>query len=200
MTTETETAAAAECSCCGEPLMPEEIEYPQTDTDGDGGNICNECYHEHYEFTCCRCCNYGHVDDQHEMLVVFEEQYAHGKLSIIMPGVYRITGSPYHGGPLIGRGYLNSDVLVRIADVNPDMDGNGYPCGHLCKECQDNVTAQFSGWCRVCLSQQNSCLYVRLGKWKDPPACTKYAWSRSKIVCANCRHEHRGAWERMGKR
>lgn len=180
------------CAFCGNDLSKEEIESPRLDDDGD--SICDECYHEKYEFTCCDCQEYGHIDDQHEMLVVFEAVHA-SEGGDVEPGIYRIIGGPYHGGPLIGSGYLFRSSLERIGDVNPDMDGNGYDCGHLCKDCQGHVNAQKTARCSVCKTTQSSCLRVKLGSWKDFEA-NKYQWTQTKTVCAACRHAHRGAWKR----
>ena len=101
----------------------------------------------------------------------------------------------YFGGPLIGSGCLYGNRLKRIADVNPDMDGNGYPCGHLCIDCQGHIKAQFAAKCSVCKQQSDSCLRVKLGSWKDFKASV-YSWTRFKVVCADCRHQHKGAWQR----
>lgn len=192
------TTTATECSLCGNKLDSDELENPQLDRD-DGDPICDECHHEKYEFTCCQCCNYGDVADQHNMLVVFEETPSSGgptgATRTILPGVYRIKQGPYYGGPIIGGGYLFGDNLERIASVNPDMDGEGYPCGHLCLECQGHLLAQFTGRCSVCRQTTDSCLRVKLGSWKDFEA-HKYQWTRFKNVCAACRHAHRGAWRR----
>lgn len=179
------TAKAIECCLCGDPLDGEEADNPYLD---DGDVICNDCYHERYEFTCCCCAEYGHVDDQHKLLVVFEET------SRVTPGIYRIGILPYYTDCLIGSGWLHPESLTRIADLNPDMDGNGYPCGHLCARCQSKVLAQKPGKCSACGQKAASCLRVRLGSWKDFDA-GQYQWTRPKIVCAKCRHEHRGSWK-----
>jgi hypothetical protein len=190
-------AQATDCSRCGNKL--EYPEDPDLDRD-DNEPICSECYHDQYEFTCCCCCEYGDVADQHNMLIVFEELYSHGATRTVGPGIYRILGGPYYGGPLIGSGWLYGDRLERVADVNPDMDGEGYPCGHLCLGCQEKVLAQFAAKCSVCKTDSASCLRVKLGSWKDFKASV-YQWTRPKVLCAACRHKHRGAWEiakRMG--
>lgn len=198
MKTKSKAPVISECSFCGDSLDIEESESPRTDP-RDEQPICDECYHEHFEFTCCDCCNYGDVADQHNLLVVFEVVSSMGGPREISPGIYRIKEGPYHGGPIIGSGYLYGDNLERIADVNPDMDGEGYPCGHLCLECQKNVLAQLKAKCSMCSKDSPSCLRVKLGSWKDFEA-NKYQWTRPKIVCADCRHAHRGAWQRTDKK
>lgn len=83
-------ATAIECSFCGGPLEDEEAENPRLDPD-DGEPMCDDCYHDHCEFTCCCCAEYGETKDQHNMLVVgvlFEsasrklEGFRRGKVSV----------------------------------------------------------------------------------------------------------------------
>ena len=189
---------ASKCSFCGDALDIEESGNPHTDPN-DGEPVCDDCYHEHFEFTCCDCQEYGDVKDQHNLLVVFEEvDSCGGPTRKVAPGVYRIKEGPYHGGPIIGSGYLYGGNLKRIADVNPDMGGNGYPCGHLCLECQNRVLSQFKAKCSICSKESPSCLRVKLGSWKDFKA-NKYQWTRPKVVCAGCRHAHKGSWRRADK-
>jgi hypothetical protein len=176
-----------ECSFCGEPLDGEESDSPRLDPD-DGKPTCDDCYHEHFEFTCCCCQNYGEVADQHNLLVVLEET------SDVKPGVYKVVDKPYYTQGMIGSGWLHPWALERIADLNPDIGDDGYPCGHLCLECQRHILAQFTGKCSVCGLTTASCLKVKLGSWKDFKAL-KYQWTRRKNVCATCRHNHRGSWK-----
>jgi hypothetical protein len=87
-----------ECEWCGEELTQEEINEPVA-----GQAICEDCYHEHYEFTCSRCCNYEHIDCQHCWLVVFEPIDDFDKRdSEIQPGIYEIVDYPYYGGMMLG--------------------------------------------------------------------------------------------------
>lgn len=113
----TATAEKMECTRCGKHLDDEERENPRKDDDGD--IICDECHHDKYEFTCCDCQNYGDVEDQHNMLVVFEEvDSMGGPERTVQPGIYRIAeeGS-YYGGPIIGEGWLHGE-----------RGGAGHPC------------------------------------------------------------------------
>lgn len=186
-------AKPTKCDMCGEPFSGEDIDHPFV---VDGEVVCEECHHEHCEFTCCKCANYGDAADQHNLLVVFEEQSSMGGDGKVQPGVYRVTGHPYHGGFMIGSSWLYSDNLECIADVNPGMDSEGYSCGHLCLKCQGDVLAQFVGECCICTTRQPSCLKVKLGSWKDYKA-NKYQWTKAMVVCAKCRHDHKGAVERQ---
>jgi hypothetical protein len=186
------TKTEVECSYCGDPLDLEESQSPRIDPDDDTP-VCDECWHDKFEFTCCRCCEYGDVADQHNLLIVFED------IGKVIPGVYKVIDRPYYTHAMIGSGWLHEWALERIADLNPDMDGNGYPCGHLCLNCQSGLLAQFTGKCSVCKSESPGCLRVKFGSWKDFDA-GKYQWTRAKAMCPKCRHEHRGAWKRIGGR
>lgn len=190
----TKTKRRIKCSWCKQWLSDEERESPRKDPDGKKP-CCDECYHEHFEFTCCCCCNYGDNEDQHNMLVVFQECSSMGGPSReVFPGVYKVNVGPYHGSCMIGSGWLYSDKLERIADLNPGMDGEGYPFGHLCLECQGHVAAQFSDRCVKCKTDKASCLAVTLGSWNDFKA-KKWQTTKTLVVCADCRHAHKGSWK-----
>ena len=49
-------AIATECAYCGEPLTDEEVANPIEHEAKD--LICDDCYHENYEFACCDCCGF----------------------------------------------------------------------------------------------------------------------------------------------
>src|ERR1700722_18101083 len=91
------------CTSCGEPFDEEEREGPHYERTDKGKNIrsrpiCDQCFHDEYEFTCCWCKEYGDVEDQHKMLVVFEEcANFDNRDARILPGLYRITDGPYYG-------------------------------------------------------------------------------------------------------
>lgn len=116
------------CEWCGEQFSKEEIESTREK------GMCDECFHEHREFTCCRCDEYEEKKHQHRFLVVFEPTDSWGGTNI-QPGIYEIIEYPYHGGPMIGRGYLFGRSL-RNLNKTVDWESNGYPCGHLCLWCQ----------------------------------------------------------------
>lgn len=127
-------ATKKECEWCGEPLTIEEIEYPPKE-----GLICDDCYHDHYEFECCICCNYGHVDHQHDFLVVGGKGVRWCGRGPVHRGIYAVLKGPYFGGPMIGSGYLFREALKKVAKLPPKLRMDGYPCGHLCKECQNKL-------------------------------------------------------------
>lgn len=119
-----------ECEWCGNDLTQEEIDDPEPE-----GTICQECYHEHFEFTCCRCCKYDHIDYQDMWLVVFEavEDFDERDREI-QPAIYEIVGFPYYGGSLLGSSWLHGRKL-RLMSAKIDFDDDGYACGHLCRVC-----------------------------------------------------------------
>jgi hypothetical protein len=129
------------CSRCEQQLDEEERANPQKDGDDV---ICDECYCELFHFECCLCCECGHVDDQHNMIVVFEPDEAFDEDGR-PAGVYAVTGCPYYGGSMLG-GHLFARHLSWIAPIPSRTHGasteryyatgNGHPCGHLCLECQ----------------------------------------------------------------
>lgn len=126
-------ALATECFYCGRPLDDEERENPETDTSGN--TLCDDCHHDHFEFTCCRCENYEHVDHQHEVLVVFDDDLE------VPPGVYRIIDMPYYTQGMIGDSWLHPRCLERLCDLPPELGGKDwdYPCGHLCRKCREEI-------------------------------------------------------------
>jgi len=126
------TEITHDCNCCGCELDGEEQESPRLDADGDP--ICDGCYQERYEFTCCWCEELEHIDHQHKLLVVDNAEEAG------MPrGVYEIVRKPYYADGMI-EGHLYEDALKRIADVPDGLKIEWYPCGHLCKRCQGKIT------------------------------------------------------------
>lgn len=128
------------CEQCGTIERINDDETPSKDDDGDA--ICDECYHDNYEFACCVCQEYGHVDDQHNMIAVFdpeifgEDDAKYGWRR----GVYMVISSPYYTSAMIGHGWLHTWALDWIGEIPRDKgefeSPQGYPCGHLCDECQ----------------------------------------------------------------
>ncbi len=114
------------CEYCGENLSPEEIANPIPE-----GAICESCYHEHFEFTCYRCQNYDHEDEQHKMLVIAEE------CGGLPRGVYRITDFPYYTSNYFDMRW-NKFNLEWIGPMPEELSAEdvNYPSGHLCRDCQ----------------------------------------------------------------
>lgn len=118
-----------ECEYCGSDLTQEEIENPEPE-----GALCEDCYHEHFEFTCSRCCNFDHVDYQDIWLVVFQTVSNFPERGEIQPGIYEIIAFPYHGGIMLGEAWLHGGSLRRTP-AGIDFTSGNYACGHLCREC-----------------------------------------------------------------
>ena len=114
--------------------------------------VCDDCYHDHFEFTCCACEEYGEVEDQHKYLVVFEA------VDDVEPGIYRIKYKPYFTSGLIGSSWLHPRTLDKVKDLpvrwlayvsitgkdifrelKAEEQDDGYPCGHLCADCQKAI-------------------------------------------------------------
>lgn len=115
------------CTSCGDALEPCEIDHPRSP---DEPGLCDACYREFYEFTCCWCEGSEDLAYQHILLVVFDAAAA----GISLPGVYRIDRMPYYSQPAIGAGRLWEDCLTWLGFL-PACQGGDYPCGHLCRRC-----------------------------------------------------------------
>lgn len=125
------------CALCGVELKTDPGEEPYRDEDDDA--ICCDCYGEHYLFACCGCRELGHIEDQHNMVVVFDADGA-GLPDGWTPGLYLVTDRPYYTSAWVGAGWLHANRLERIAEVPSKAKGDGHPCGHLCLECQHKAT------------------------------------------------------------
>ncbi len=128
---------AAKCAWCGYDLDDEERECPRLDSQDEP--ICDNCYHESYEFTCCNCENYDDQDIQHEMLVVLVPTSAsYGDK--VQPGVYRITDGPYWSTDYFSS-CLHAYQLAWLCSLPDSLqdDDSYYPVGHLCRDCQKKM-------------------------------------------------------------
>lgn len=129
------------CSLCGDSLNKEEIESPRRDADDEP--ICDDCYHEDYEFTCVWCEEYGETDDQHNLLIVLDADIVRIESAeeYLKPGVYQIVKRPYYGTD-----YFDSWILWKaiswLCPLPWDPDEHYCPCGHLCLSCQNKIWEQ----------------------------------------------------------
>ena len=89
-----------------------------------------------YDFPCAWCQEDGDVKDQHNYLLVFDEDEAG-----LVPGVYRITGHPYSTSTLIGEESLDRWHIQYIGALPSTLNikRQWYPCGHLCHACQGKM-------------------------------------------------------------
>ena len=140
-----------ECSCCGEVL--------EEDADGDPYDygeeeLCNDCYHEKYEFTCCACEEYGHVNDQHKFVVVFDREAG------VEPGIYRIIDTPYYVDAILYSWLLSRSLTLLASlpfqwlayisttgrrvyhELIEGQNSSGYAAANLCGDCQKALLNQ----------------------------------------------------------
>ena len=62
------------CTRCEQELSQEERSSPYRDEDADNGVICDECWREHYCFSCFWCDEYAeNVDGPGHLFVIAEE-------------------------------------------------------------------------------------------------------------------------------
>lgn len=153
---------APPCSWCGERLDIQEVAGPYTDDCGEP--ICDDTYHEEFQFICHWCENYEDKDREcavGSLFAIFEPVPAqkpirfHGGKAVpipvwydenqgeMLPGIYRVTKWPMHGDDMLS-GWLYADAFERIRDLTEEMQTNGgyaeYPCGPLCRECEKKLT------------------------------------------------------------
>lgn len=122
-----------ECDWCGNKLDPEERESPRRDAQNKP--MCDDCYREHFEFTCAICQNYAPKDEEGRigLCIVVAEDW----VCTAGAGIYRVLAWPMFGQPLIGCGHMYEDAIQRVADC-PDpktIDTQGAPCGYVCAAC-----------------------------------------------------------------
>jgi len=121
------------CEWCGRRLTDEEIEYPNSKDE----RICDECHHEHYEFTCCWCEEYENKDYEEKYVVLTEP--TEGLHSELSPGVYEVVKRPYFRGDW----YLES-ALRRLGDVPSDFPNIADSSGMLCRYCEERIKTCFA--------------------------------------------------------
>lgn len=124
-------AKVIKCTWCDQELSDDELEAPYSTEDNE--ILCDECYYEEYEFTCCWCEEHGLQKNQHKILVIFDENEAD------MPvGVYEITHFPYYTDDMLSM-WLTKWALKKLTDLPEGLEQGYYPCGHLCKSCQGKI-------------------------------------------------------------
>lgn len=122
-----------ECPWCGKEMNDEERESPRFDSDGKP--MCDDCYHQEYEWTCAKCEEYEHEDYRggiNCLFVVIDDEEAG-----VPVGTYRVKEHPYYDSDLFSSSFLQ----WAIEQVDGNTHGlteektDYYPVGHLCREC-----------------------------------------------------------------
>ena len=152
----TATLEAVKCDCCGEPLDDEEAESPRIDKH-TGKPICDECYHEHFEFECQWCEESDEKDREMaigslcvilqptpcDSLRLYGASSPHwlrigdDYRSHMMPGVYRVVRWPVYCSNMLSE-WLYADAFEWFSPL-PDVLKGGehwYHAGGLCRSCQ----------------------------------------------------------------
>jgi hypothetical protein len=118
------------CRNCGERFDPEYVGGWVPDL----GDCCDNCYLDN-TFECCACHERDSETSQRQMLVIS------GNVRFLSAGrakhgIYRVIKCPYYGGPIIGECHLYDESLEYLMALPPGIDTDDYPCGHLCRQCQ----------------------------------------------------------------
>jgi len=128
------TAETVLCEWCGSAFDdPAERDDPRRDANGEP--ICDQCYEDEFQYRCCWCGEYEEIEHRHKLVVVAEPQ---GFRPRIYRGIYRIVSLPYYADGMI-QGWLFAHALKKICPLPEGIDTRDYPCGHLCRECQQKV-------------------------------------------------------------
>ncbi|KKN75780.1 hypothetical protein LCGC14_0376560 [marine sediment metagenome] len=126
------------CSSCGDEFDEEERENPRRDSSDDP--ICDDCYREYYEFTCCKCEEYGDQKDQHNLLVVLEAEIVRieSEDDYLKPGIYQVVDTPYWATDYF-ESWIRWKAVTWLCENPFDIAYECYPCGHLCLTCQNEL-------------------------------------------------------------
>lgn len=122
------------CCNCGEPLTDEEMD-PLREVEGQP--ICDQCWKDEYQETCCFCGEYEDVSELGDVFVVSESVDASFGGSV-QPGIYRVTVYPFWVSNYFSS-RMYSENIERITDVPQKFIAawnEGAPCGYLCRRCQ----------------------------------------------------------------
>ena len=120
---------AKDCDWCGDDL-DKKGSYPPTLCEGQP--ICDDCFHEHYEFDCIRCGSSDLIENRHH-LVILE------KCGGLTPGIYFIKDRPYFTSNYFDM-WWNPWALSRIKDADGRyLNEFDYPSGHLCYGCLNEL-------------------------------------------------------------
>lgn len=132
------------CSWCDVDLNEEEEKSPYLDGDDP---MCDECYHNNFEFTCCKCENYDHEDYQGGIgcLFVIIDDSVSDENGPLTPGIYEVTEHPYYITGMIGGGWLWSYAIKKVSDSTHGINSNhAYSMDHLCRECSEQIRKEIT--------------------------------------------------------
>lgn len=124
------------CTCCGDELDQEEIEFPQKNKNGD--IICDRCFDDRYSHLCPICENKFsenfEVQISPKYLLVTDDV---GKELDIRSGIYEIIKYPFFADG-ITEWNLITTAINRIADMPEDFDDDSMVLYYICDECVQN--------------------------------------------------------------
>ena len=123
------------CTSCGDDFDLDDDESVSEDA---GGILCDACYCTEHHFTCCWCEACGARDDRDRYLVVF----APAHVDVELPGLYRVEETPYYWSAMLYGGILPRAVTWLGFLPALVADPAGFPCGHLCADCQRQALAE----------------------------------------------------------
>jgi hypothetical protein len=133
-----------QCEECWERITdPEYLEIPER---RHGAIICASCYDQHQQ-ECVRCLNWVDEDDMQsnpgDLIGIWETAPSNNLERQLPPGFYRVLRWPFFTQPLIGTGYLDTEALEFIMDLDEECDRatqeSDACAGPLCPECQDHI-------------------------------------------------------------
>lgn len=101
----------------------------------DGDIWCMGCYYDQY-CESCRLCDAPTDPDEIDEAIVLIAEAMPGMPDDVGPGIYHVLQTPFYCQPLIGRGWLYSDALQKLRDIEPLDDGDA-PYGRLCERCKE---------------------------------------------------------------
>lgn len=119
-----------ECTHCGNNIEGEPFE------DGDGDDICGNCWKETQCFFCSICRDHkweGEDEERNQYIVIAHKDEPE-------PGIYRVTGRPFYRSNYFNIWY-EEDKLQQVGDIDEeklDIDA-GVVGGFVCFSCIKNI-------------------------------------------------------------
>ncbi len=127
------------CQVCGEAIpIPDDGRFEA----GEYEVLCGDCYIDDFTFECVRCHESKPIEEQGQIgahIVIVDEDEADKPV-----GLYRILNHPYYVSAVVGAGWIIGSAVDRVGDVPQGIDTDGYPVGHLCRECSAKSLAEIA--------------------------------------------------------